>query len=145
MSDSRLEGQPILQDGQARSADPTLPAFLAPPPDAPAYYGFPLVPETETDGWIYGAITEFEDPEGCTSGDGYVQAPDGSRAGLVWGPNEEHMQEYIAPDGDRWGVYAIRFPRPVITVEDLAENFRKILPDLQRKFAEVHREAAKDQ
>ena len=136
MSDLRGEGRLIVQDAQAQSTDPALPAFLA-PPDAPAYYGFPLVPETETDGWIYGAITGFEDPQGCTSGDGYVQAPDGFRAGLVWGPDEQHMEEYVAPDEYRWGVYAIQFPHPVKTVQDLAANFRAILPDLQRRYAQI--------
>jgi hypothetical protein len=137
MFDSTIEGRPILQDADSQSSDPTLPAFLAPPSDAPAYYGFPLVPETETGGWIYGAITAFEDPQGCVAGDGYVQAPDGSRAGLVWGPDEEHMEEYLAPDEDRWGVYAIRFPRPIRTVQDLVDNFRAILPDLRRKYFEI--------
>lgn len=137
MSENRDEGKSILQDSEAQSADPKLPAFLARPEGAPAYYGFPLVPETETEGWIYGAITAFEHPSGCDSGDGYVQAPDGSRAGLVWGPDEGHMEEYLAPDENRWGVYGVRFPRPVKTVDDLVFNFRAILSDLQHKYAEV--------
>ena len=66
-----------------------------------------------------------------------VPAPDGSCAGLVWGPDEEHMKEYIAPEEGRWGVYAIQFPRPTKTVEDIVFNFRPILPDLQRKHAQI--------
>ena len=74
MSNEGNEGRGILQDSEAQSADPDLPAFLARLPDAPVYYGFPLVPETEMDGWFYGAITVFEDPEGYVSGDGFVQS-----------------------------------------------------------------------
>lgn len=52
------------------------------------YDGFPLVEETRADGWCYGAITEFNEPEchpnGCESGDGYVVTPYGLRIGLVW-------------------------------------------------------------
>ena len=50
--------------------------------------GFPLVEETRTDGWCYAAITEFNEPEchpnGCESGNGFVETPDGARIGLVW-------------------------------------------------------------
>src|SRR4029079_3627381 len=52
------------------------------------YDGFPLVEETRTDGWCYGAVTEFNEPEchpnGCESGNGFVETPDGARIGLVW-------------------------------------------------------------
>lgn len=70
-------------------------------------------------------------------GDGFVQAPDGFRAGIIWGPDEKHGSEVIAPEEKRWGVYAYRYVRPVKIVEDMTFNFRAILPDLQRKYAEV--------
>lgn len=70
-------------------------------------------------------------------GNGYVQAPDGSRAGLVWGPNERHMREYLPPEEGRWGVFAIRFPHPLRTTSDFVDNFRAILPDLNKKYAEI--------
>ncbi len=59
---------------------------LPPYPAGHKYYG-PFVPETLIDGWCYGAITEFLEPDnpcGCDSGDGFVVAPDGSYCGLVW-------------------------------------------------------------
>lgn len=94
------------------------------------------------DGWYYGAITEFVDPEnypdGCDSGDGFVQAPDGSRAGLVWwtdGPEE--IVEIVPPEGDRWGVWEVRFTRPVKSLDDLIANFRDVLPLLQAKDREI--------
>src|ERR1041384_8772115 len=78
-------GKAILQDPDAESSDPELPAFLAPPEGAPVYHGFGLIEETRTDGWCYGAITAFdEDPNGCEDGDGFVVAPDATRAGLIW-------------------------------------------------------------
>lgn len=42
------------------------------------YEGFPLIQETETDGFIYGEISDhlhYDDDEGCFTGDGFVQAP----------------------------------------------------------------------
>jgi len=72
MSDS---GKPLRLDPKARSANPAHPAFVARPSGAPVYHGFPLIEETNTNGWVYGAITDFEAPEGAEAGDGYVQAP----------------------------------------------------------------------
>ena len=61
-----------------------------PPPsisrDKPVTYAnFHLIPETRTDGWTYGAMTVYDDnQDGCREGDGFVEAPDGARAGLDW-------------------------------------------------------------
>jgi hypothetical protein len=132
-------GKTILQDPNAESSDPSKPAFLARPEGAPVYHGFPLVEETRIDGWCFGAITAFEDPNGCDYGDGFVVAPDGSRAGLVWEVGESPVHEVCSPDESRWGVYAVSFPKIVRTVEDLAECFRSVLPELQR----IHRQATR--
>ena len=126
-------------DPDAKSAPPDDPAFVAKPEGAPVYHGFPVVPESKTDGWYYGAITEFLDPNGCEEGDAYVVAPDGTRAGLVWEVGYEGFDEVCAPSRDRWGVYAIGFVRPVKTIDDLVFNFRRILPDLKRKHEEIMR------
>ncbi|MEQ1605934.1 MAG: 3-deoxy-8-phosphooctulonate synthase [Pyrinomonadaceae bacterium] len=118
----------------AISNDADLPAFLARPEEAPVYRGFPMVLETMTDGWCLGAITEYEDPDGCDSGDAYVVAPDGSRAGLVWDVGEGKVSEICPPEKGRWGVYQIWFSEPVRTTEDLVERFREVLPDLQEIY-----------
>jgi hypothetical protein len=131
------DGRPIRLDETAQSADPALPAFLARPAGAPVYHGFPVVPETLTDGWVYGAITDYLDPDGADGGDGYVIAPDGRRAGLVWAADEGAFAEISPPDQGRWGVYAVWFPKPVRTLEDLIECFRHVLPDLQRVHARL--------
>ena len=133
------DGKKLVLNEAAESASDTLPAFLARPPGAPVYHGFPLVEETRTDGWCYGAITDFSEhyPEGCKSGDGFVQAPDGARAGLVWSIGTFVTSQVCAPDGGRWGVYEIAFPKAVRSVEDLVECFRSVLPELQSIYAKV--------
>jgi hypothetical protein len=120
------DGKKILYDPEASSADRTLPGFIARPSGAPAYHGFLIVPETVTDGWAYGAITLFEADEPQTEGDGFVVAPDGSRAGIVW-------------DEQRWGVYGVRFPYPVSCANDLVLNFRAILPKLKERYAAINK------
>ena len=135
-------GNALLEDPDQPS-ESDLPAFLDPPEGAPPYYGFPLVPETMTDGWCLGVITEYEEegPEGCTEGDAFVVAPDGSRAGLVWDVGEEiegeECEEICEPDEERWGVYQVWFPRPVCKPEDLVLFFRAILPRLKLIYERV--------
>lgn len=133
------KGKRMVLDAAAQSADPSLPAFLAKPPGAPVYHGFPIVPETSTDGWVYGAITSFEGPEPETEGDGFVVAPDGSRAGIAWATDTSEFYEIMPPDEGRWGVYGVCFPRPVSGLADLVFNFRAVLPLLKRRFAELRR------
>ena len=125
------QGTQLKLDDAAAIASPDLPDFLAKPDGAHAYHRFPLVPETMTDGWCLGAITEYEDPDGCDSGDAYVVAPDGSRAGLVWDVGTGKIGEICPPDKSRWGIYQVWFKRPVRTTDDLVAAFRTVLPELQ--------------
>ncbi len=106
------------------------------------YYG-PFVAGTLTDGWCYGAITEFlepDTPEGCASGDGFVVAPDGSYCGLVWWTEcPWEFKQIEGPRGERfWGIFEVRFPKPVNSVADLVDNFRAILPALQQSYEHWH-------
>jgi hypothetical protein len=138
MKRERPEGKRILTDATAESASSDLPAFLARPKGAPVYHGFPIIEDTSTDGWRFGAISAFtDDPAGCTGGDGFVVTPDGSRAGIVWEVGNFETHEICAPDSDRWGVYGIAFPRAVRGVPDLVECFRAVLPELKRIHARV--------
>ena len=105
---------------------------------SPVYHGFVIVPETCTDGWCLGTITDFADPKGCTGGDAFVIAPDGRRADLLWDVGNEPLQEILAPDAEKWGVYAISFPHATRTVEDLVAAFRAILPQLKARHAQLH-------
>lgn len=137
---ARPPGRPMILDPDAESADPELPAFLARPEGAPVYHGFGVVPESATDGWLYGMISGFEDDEPATDGDGFVIAPDGSRAGIAWTTDSPEFYEIMPPEPGRWGVYGVRFPHPVANVDDLVANFRAVLPHLQRRFAELQAE-----
>ena len=111
MSDEKDDGIPLLLDPSAPSAVPGKPAFLSKPPGAPVYHGFPLIPETCIDGWCYGAIMAFENPRGCKVGDGFVQAPDGSRAGLVWGLGDRQMSEISPPGAGTLGCLCSMVPK----------------------------------
>jgi hypothetical protein len=129
------DGRRILKDPEARSANPSPPAFLARPEGSPVYHGFPILEESMTDGWRIGAITDFEDPSGCEGGDAFVIAPDGSRAGLVWDVGTEPLVEISPPEPDRWGVYQVFFPSAVRTRADFIAGFQAILPALKAVFA----------
>ena len=128
---------------------PELPEILPGDP----FYG-PLDPATLADGWCYGYITEApceDHPDGCESGDGYVVAPDGSYAGLIWWEDcpwecQEEKRRFRGLDDDdvenkkalkqrQFGVFEVRFPRAIRSLEDLTWNFRRILPESQRMHA----------
>lgn len=136
-NDASDNGRQLKLDEKAISIDANLAAFLAKPEGAPVYFSFPTVPETMTDGWCLGAITEYEDPDGCDAGDAYVVAPDGSRAGLVWDVGDGKVSEICPPDETRWGVYQIWFSEPIRTTADLVESFRDVLPELQKIYEEI--------
>jgi hypothetical protein len=136
------KSRPLRLDETAKSSSSELPAFLARPEGAPVYHGFPIIPETMTDGWCFGAITEYANSDGCDTGDAFVVAPDGSRAGLVWEVGEGEPAEICAPDNSRWGVYAVSFPIPIRTSDDLIVCFRAILPKLQRIYERIRSRAA---
>jgi hypothetical protein len=137
VNEKEPKSKDLMLDADAASTSANQPAFLSKPPGAPVYHGFPLIPETSVDGWCYGAISEFADASGCTEGDGFVQAPDGSRAGLVWEVGVGEMHEICAPDSERWGVYEVWFPQPVYNVNDLRDCFAHVLPALRAKHAEL--------
>ncbi len=127
-------GEPFRIDRNAQSAAPELPAFLAWPEDAPVYHGFPVVQESETDGWFYGAISDYECDTAQDDGDGFIVAPDDSRAGIVWDVEGSEFEQISPPDSRRWGVYGVRFPKPVGCVGDLVRNFRAVLPLFQAQY-----------
>jgi hypothetical protein len=133
-----MKSHPIAMDPLAASADPALPGFLSRPAVAPVYHGFEVIADSVTDGWVYGAITAYDTPE--TEGDGFVIAPDGSRAGIAWATDTSDFYEILPPDQNRWGVYGVRFPQPVGSKEDLIHCFRHILPLLKNRFAELREE-----
>ncbi|MFO1042745.1 MAG: hypothetical protein U0941_13210 [Planctomycetaceae bacterium] len=133
----------IVLDPTAPTSDVDKPAFMTPPSGAEAYHGFPLLESTRREGWCLGAITdpfEADTPEGCTIGDLFVEAPDGSRAGLVWNVDPQPRFAVLQPpNGRSWGLFHFTFPRPVRTVSELEEVFGDILPVLKRLYTDIHR------
>ncbi|HSW97300.1 MAG TPA: hypothetical protein VLF89_05735 [Candidatus Saccharimonadales bacterium] len=127
----------LLQDLNAPKTKQGIPFFIR-DKNEKAYAGFPLIHETETNGFIYGAISnflEFDTDKGCQYGDGFIEAPDGTRAGLVWGVSgNTNVQLMSGADEKRWGIYAIDFPKQMKTIEDLVYNFREVLPYLIEEY-----------
>ncbi|MBN1758878.1 MAG: hypothetical protein JW863_11200 [Chitinispirillaceae bacterium] len=130
-------GKQLVLDKNAEPSSLKLPAFLAKPEGAPVYHGFPLLKESETDGWILGIITEYEDENGCDEGDAYVQAPNGDRIGLVWDVGNDEISTISEPDEKRMGVFQVWFPKTVKTKEDMIENFRHVLPSVRNMYEEL--------
>ncbi len=129
----------ILVDPQAESANACDPAFVAPPPGAPAYYGFLLIPETARDGFTFGSVTDYmekDSPQGCTIGDAFVEGPDGTRAGIFWELGAKPIfATVVEPDETRWGVYYFTVLRPVNSLEDLVRNLELMLPAVKELYA----------
>ncbi|HEV2270573.1 MAG TPA: hypothetical protein VGR92_14045 [Steroidobacteraceae bacterium] len=130
-----LDGQVAREDPSAVSARPDLPAFLARPAGAPAYYGFPLLPNSERDGYVFGAITRPRTGTSASWGDAYVVAPDGSRAGIVWVTKGPVTEVVLPPGPGRWGVYQFCFEQPVESDAELIRNLHAILPRLKELYA----------
>lgn len=128
-------GKSLRLDPSAASASPDLPAFLSRPADAPAYHGFTVVEETRIDGWVFGTISDYEDPNGCDWGDAFVVAPDGTRAGIVWQVDQFEPQAIFPPDENRWGVYGFAYPTPIRTTADFVKMCHSFLPELRRRHA----------
>ena len=135
------KSRPLTLDPTAKFADTSKPAFLAKPPGSPVYHGFVVVPETFIDGWVLGEITPFLGEE---NGDGFVVAPDGSQAGLIWEVGEGGITEIMPATPERWGVYAVWFPQAMKTAEELIANFRVLLPLLQLAYRDVHKASRQD-
>lgn len=130
-----LEGQVAREDPDAVSAIPGLPAFIARPQGAPAYHGFPLLPDSEKDGFVFGVITKLRTDAPASWGDAYVVAPDGTRAGIVWVVSGPVIEIVLPPEPGRWGVYQFLFEHPVLSDADLIKNLHAILPRLKELYA----------
>jgi len=132
---SKSDGKPLKLDPTAASASADLPAFLARPANAPVYHGFVVIEETRKDGWVFGTISDYEDPNGCEWGDAFVIAPDGTRAGIVWQVDTFEPQVVCPSSPERWGVYGFAHPTPVRNTADFVKMCHSFLPELQRRHA----------
>jgi hypothetical protein len=101
----------------------------------PVYHGFPVLDSSEVDGFRFGMITDFiTDPN--TTGDAFVVAPDGARAGLVWESEaqEPYFHEVLRPDSQRWGVWGVGLPLPLRNEEDARQYLWALLPELRPRW-----------
>lgn len=88
------------------------------------------------EGFTFGKITDFE-VEPSHEGDAFLVAPDNSRAGLVWEVVDKVSMSQICPlEADRWGVWAVSFPHPMNSRENVRRNLELILPTLKDKWNE---------
>ena len=132
------KGRTLRVDPEAKSASPTDPAFVAKPPGAPVYHGFPVLESSLTDGWKLGIISDPSDSNASQSLDGFVVAPDGSRAGIVWEVAVTEIRQILGPSSDRWGVFSVPLARPIRSEEELIMEFRRVLPALQELWTKAH-------
>jgi hypothetical protein len=128
------KGQRASLDPAAVSADPELPAFIAKPPNAPVYYGFKLLKDSECEGFVFGTITEPSGDEPAQWGDAFVIAPNGSRAGIVWQVGDGESTVVCEPSEGRWGVYAFYFRASITSEVDLVHHLHSIVPALKAYY-----------
>jgi hypothetical protein len=128
------DGRPIALDSTAESVDPNLPAFLAPPPGSPAYHGFPILDGVEVDGWRLGLITNSIETN-HDSGDAFVIAPDGRRAGLVWRIEQPSwFTELIGLEPKRFGVFEVAAANGPTSLNDATRFLSEILPAIKEAW-----------
>jgi hypothetical protein len=135
MNESTHKGQPLRLDEKTASADQDLPAFIARPPNAPVYHGFPLLKDSERDGFGFGTITGPNGVEPAEWGDAFVVAPNGSRAGIVWQIGKGEPSAICEPGEGRWGVYGFHFEGPIATEAQLVEHLHSILAVIKTYYA----------
>lgn len=134
--DEDRHGRPLAVDHNARSSSPTEPAFIARPDGAPVYHGFVILVDVAVDGFTLGKITDWE-AEPCETGDAFVIAPDGSRAGLVWEVcDTPYFQQVMPIEAARWGVWGIGFLLPMTNRENARKNLESILSELKSRWVD---------
>ncbi|MEK6871676.1 MAG: 3-deoxy-8-phosphooctulonate synthase [Nanoarchaeota archaeon] len=138
----KISSKRMILDKKAKSNSKNLPAFLSPPEGSKAYHGFQLINRINVEGFTYGAITNFlekDSKDGCTSGDGYVEAPDGSRAGIAWEKGDKFSySQMMDSDKERWGVYYFSIPFGIKNLDDMKKAFALMMPIL-KKFYQKNR------
>jgi len=102
-----------------------------------------VLSDVAVEGFTLGAITDFE-TQGSIEGDGFVVAPDDSRAGLVWQiSNEQKLEEICPMTVDRWGVWEVSFPFEMTSRDNARMNLEAILPKLKPKWEQWRQAFAK--
>jgi hypothetical protein len=109
-------------------------------PGAPVYHGFEVLHDVAVDGFIFGAIADFETQQ-RDGGDAFVIAPDNGRAGLVWTVSKEpEFAQVCPPSADRWGVWAVAFPFEMTNWQNARRNLTARLPQLKLEWERWRKE-----
>lgn len=96
------------------------------------------IPRSEKDGWMLGYIgIPWPGPWPKLNGDLFVADPDGWQAGIAWESTGPDIESIAGPSDERWGVFQVRFPLPVMSENDLIANFHLVLPLLKRERARL--------
>jgi hypothetical protein len=93
-----------------------------------------VIRRSEKDGWLLGYIgIPWPGPWPKLNGDLFVTDPDGWQAGIAWESKGPDIELIAGPSESRWGVFQVRFPRSVMSENDLIANFHLALPLLKRE------------
>jgi hypothetical protein len=123
------DGKQLLEHLQTKHDSLFDPALI----ERTAYEGFEILTDVVVDGFTLGKITDFE-VEPNETGDSFVIAPDGSRAGLVWAVSEDSCFEYVVGRDGKWGVWLVAFPYPMTNRDNARRNLESVLPELKREW-----------
>ena len=92
-------------------------------------------PLTEMDGWSLFLRGTPYGPWPKLCGDIYAIAPDGLEVALAWESKGPPLLELSGASPGRHAVLQVLFPIPVMCENDIALNFREILPVLTQWYA----------
>jgi hypothetical protein len=96
------------------------------------------IADSERDGWLLGyAGMPWPGPWPKLRGDLIVMDPGGWPAGVAWESSGPAIQQLAGPTQERWGVFRVLFPMPVMSAKDLIANFHLALPLLKEERAKV--------
>ena len=93
------------------------------------------LPESERDGWLLALRGEPLGPWPKRCGDICVIAPGGAKVDIAWESDGPQIVELMGASAERWGVFRVLFPIPVMCTQDLVRNFHEVLPILKRRYA----------
>ena len=105
---------------------------------ASVYNAANAIAGSERDGWLLGYIgIPWLGPWPKRCGDLFVVDPSGWQAGLAWETSGPVIKQIAGPTQERWGVYQVLFPVPVMSEQDLIANFHVVLPLLKEERTKV--------
>lgn len=84
-------------------------------------------PLVEWKGFVFDVVTPLD--QGRETGAGFLQGPDGSKAGVQWELVESpYIMRLEGPVEGSWGLYRVGFTRPVGSAADVAANLEPLWP-----------------